>query len=61
MSIEQENMTGMVIGAWGAVTATCSGIGMSIGGVIRDGVSTLATSGAIGPVLNGAGTGYSGV
>ncbi len=59
MSIEQENMTGMVIGAWGAVTATCSGIGMSIGGVIRDGVSTLATSGAIGPVLNGAGTGYS--
>ena len=59
MSIDQDNMTGMVIGAWGAVTATCSGIGMSIGGVIRDGVSTLATSGAIGPVLNGAGTGYS--
>jgi BCD family chlorophyll transporter-like MFS transporter len=59
MSMDQENKTGMVIGAWGAVTATCSGIGMSLGGVIRDLVSDLAMGGAIGSTLMNPATGYS--
>ena len=59
MSMEQENMSGMVIGAWGAVTATCSGIGMSLGGVIRDLIAELAMSGAIGSALMSPATGYS--
>jgi len=59
MSMEQENMSGMVIGAWGAVTATCSGIGMSLGGVIRDLIAELAMSGMIGSALMNPATGYS--
>jgi BCD family chlorophyll transporter-like MFS transporter len=59
MSMEQDNMSGMVIGAWGAVTATCSGIGMSLGGGIRDLVGQLATSGAIGSALMSPAIGYS--
>ncbi|AKD25670.1 Arabinose efflux permease [Polynucleobacter duraquae] len=59
MSMDQENKTGMVIGAWGAVTATCSGIGMSLGGVIRDLVSDLAMGGVIGTTLMNPATGYS--
>jgi BCD family chlorophyll transporter-like MFS transporter len=59
MSMDQENMTGMVIGAWGAVTATCSGIGMFLGGAIRDLVTELALSGSIGSALNNQATGYS--
>jgi BCD family chlorophyll transporter-like MFS transporter len=57
--MDQENMSGMVIGAWGAVTATCSGIGMSLGGAIRDLVAQLAMSGAIGSALMSPATGYS--
>ena len=59
MSMEQENNSGMVIGAWGAVTATCSGVGMSMGGVIRDLVAELAMSGSIGSALMNPATGYS--
>jgi len=59
MSMDQENMSGMVIGAWGAVTATCSGIGMLLGGAIRDLVGQLAMSGAIGSALMNPATGYS--
>jgi BCD family chlorophyll transporter-like MFS transporter len=57
--MEQENNSGMVIGAWGAVTATCSGVGMSMGGVIRDLVAELAMSGSIGSALMNPATGYS--
>jgi len=59
MSMDKENMGGMVIGAWGAVTATCSGIGMSLGGVVRDVVADLAMNGAIGSALISPATGYS--
>ena len=59
MSMEQENMSGMVIGAWGAVTASCSGIGMSLGGVIRDLATQFAMSGSMGSVLMNPAIGYS--
>ena len=59
MSMDKENMGGMVIGAWGAVTATCSGIGMSLGGVVRDVVGDLAMNGVIGSALISPATGYS--
>ena len=51
--------SGLVLGAWGAVTATATGLSMACGGVIRDAVSTLALEGRIGSVLVTAGTGYS--
>jgi BCD family chlorophyll transporter-like MFS transporter len=51
--------SGLVLGAWGAVTATATGLSMACGGVIRDAVSTLALEGRIGSVLVTTGTGYS--
>ena len=49
---------GLVIGSWGAVQATCAGLAMAFGGVLRDGVGLLADSGALGEALQGPVTGY---
>ena len=51
--------SGMVLGAWGAVTATVTGLSMALGGAIRDMVSTMALEGKIGDVLVQSVTGYS--
>ena len=50
---------GLALGAWGAAQATAAGLAIALGGTIRDAVSTLATSGALGEALNAPGTGYS--
>jgi BCD family chlorophyll transporter-like MFS transporter len=54
-----DGRSGLVIGAWGAVQATAAGTGLVLGGVTRDLVSSLATSGALGPGLTSASVGYS--
>jgi BCD family chlorophyll transporter-like MFS transporter len=59
MSFESCGMNGLVLGAWGAVHATASGIAIAAGGVIRDVISTLATSGFLGDGLLSGATGYS--
>jgi MFS transporter, BCD family, chlorophyll transporter len=51
--------SGLALGAWGAVQATCAGIGLAAGGFIRDGISSLAANGSLGPALNLPSTGYS--
>ncbi len=58
MSIADKHPTGLVIGAWGGVQATAAGLAIAAGGAIRDGVSTLAVHGALGPALNSPSTGY---
>ena len=50
---------GLALGAWGAVQATCSGVAIALGGVLRDIVSGLATQGALGEVLTMPAAGYS--
>jgi BCD family chlorophyll transporter-like MFS transporter len=50
---------GLALGAWGAVQATAAGGGIALGGALRDGISSLAMQGALGPALQGPGTGYS--
>jgi MFS transporter, BCD family, chlorophyll transporter len=50
---------GLILGAWGAVQASAAGIGIALGGAIRDVVSGLATSGALGSALAGPSVGYS--
>jgi BCD family chlorophyll transporter-like MFS transporter len=50
---------GMILGAWGAVVATATGISMALGGVIRDLVTTIAVQGQIGDALVNPATGYS--
>ncbi|MEM7423187.1 MAG: MFS transporter, partial [Pseudomonadota bacterium] len=50
---------GLALGAWGAAQATAAGLGIALGGGIKDAVSHLANSGDLGPALVGPATGYS--
>jgi BCD family chlorophyll transporter-like MFS transporter len=58
MQMEHAGMTGMAIGAWGAVNTTASGIAISLGGLIRDLISDFAKHGMLGEALNHPATGY---
>ncbi|MGV3728356.1 BCD family MFS transporter [Hydrogenophaga sp.] len=59
MELPERELTGLVLGAWGAVQATAAGVSMAIGGVLRDLVGGLATGGWLGSALNSPVTGYS--
>ena len=59
MSFDNRHLSGLVLGTWGAVQATATGAAMALGGAVRDSVSGLAQSGALGTVLNSPVTGYS--
>ncbi len=59
MSFENRHLSGLVLGTWGAVQASATGAAMALGGAVRDFVSALAQSGALGEVLNSPVTGYS--
>jgi BCD family chlorophyll transporter-like MFS transporter len=61
MSLEVQGSNGLALGAWGAVQASAAGLSMFLGAIIRDGVASLSTSGALGPVLKGAWSGYGAV
>lgn len=59
MELPERELTGLVLGAWGAVQATAAGVAMAVGGALRDLVGMLATSGWLGQPLNSPATGYS--
>jgi BCD family chlorophyll transporter-like MFS transporter len=59
MGLESDGLNGLALGAWGAVQATSIGIATALGGALRDAVSSLATNGALGSVLDNPATGYS--
>jgi BCD family chlorophyll transporter-like MFS transporter len=44
MQLAPVEQTGLAMGAWGAVQATAAGIGMTLGGLLRDGVALLSNS-----------------
>jgi BCD family chlorophyll transporter-like MFS transporter len=50
---------GLALGAWGAVQATAAGLATIVSGLMRDGISALALSGALGPALESRATAYS--
>ena len=58
MRAASEQNTGLVAGAWGAIQATAAGIGIAIGGALRDVVGQLAHSNALGTALNSPATSY---
>ena len=58
MATAQRGNVGLALGVWGAVQASAAGLAVASGGIIRDGVSSLAAQGAFGPVLTGASVGY---
>ncbi len=59
MNLQVENASGLALGAWGAVQATAAGASVALGGLLKDGVSTLATAGWLGKSLSSPVTGYS--
>jgi BCD family chlorophyll transporter-like MFS transporter len=59
MTYGDARLSGMALGAWGAVQATSAGLAMALGGVLRDGVDALAISGRLGEALQSNVTGYS--
>jgi MFS transporter, BCD family, chlorophyll transporter len=58
MNRAPKEQIGLALGVWGAVQATCAGIAVALGGVLRDVVGALAAIGAFGPALNVPATGY---
>jgi MFS transporter, BCD family, chlorophyll transporter len=58
MAFEKIAGAGLALGAWGAVQATSAGLAMGLGGVLRDAVGQLASSGLLGKALNLPTTGY---
>jgi MFS transporter, BCD family, chlorophyll transporter len=59
MSLAENGRSGFALGVWGAVQATAAGVAIAIGGFVRDVVSHLSASGALGEGLTGPGVGYS--
>ena len=58
MSLAPRGQIGLALGVWGAVQATASGGAIALSGLLRDGVTVLATAGDLGVTLAGAATGY---
>ncbi len=58
MGLETNGQSGLALGAWGAVQASCGGLAVAAGGAIRDVISGLASQGLLGPALVGPATGY---
>lgn len=61
MNFAPRSQIGLALGIWGSVQATAAGCAIAASGLIRDGVSHLASTGALGSVLTGPGVGYTAV
>jgi BCD family chlorophyll transporter-like MFS transporter len=61
MARERNGESGLALGAWGAVQATCAGLAIALGGATRDAVTSLAMQGSLGPALHSPSTGYGAV
>jgi BCD family chlorophyll transporter-like MFS transporter len=61
MGLDRAAGTGLAVGAWGSVQATCAGLSLAMGGVLRDGITHLAERGVLGPGLQGPAGAYGAV
>lgn len=52
-------LSGLALGAWGAVQATATGVSVALGGALRDLFSGMAVHGLLGPALTDPLSGYS--
>jgi MFS transporter, BCD family, chlorophyll transporter len=59
MALAKNETAGMALGAWGAVQATCAGVGIAVGGILRDVVAMLVQGDAATATLAMRSTGYS--
>ena len=58
MAVARRHESGIALGAWGAVTATATGVAVSLGGALRDIINRLGTEGNLGPAFAGPAGGY---
>jgi BCD family chlorophyll transporter-like MFS transporter len=61
MALGKGSQAGLALGAWGAVSATATGVAVFAGGALRDLFATLSLSGAIDPLLDDAVAAYGAV
>ena len=61
MGLAEGGLSGLALGAWGAVQATAAGGAIAIGGALRDLISSLGDQGLLGPALTGPAVGYGAV
>jgi BCD family chlorophyll transporter-like MFS transporter len=59
MGLDKEGRSGLALGAWGAVQATCGGVAVALGGALRDGFETLAATGWLGNAMSEPQVAYS--
>jgi BCD family chlorophyll transporter-like MFS transporter len=59
MGSARPGQIGLALGVWGAVQASAAGAAVAAGGLIRDGVTALTSSGLLGQALASRATGYS--
>ncbi|QMW23981.1 MFS transporter [Sandaracinobacteroides saxicola] len=58
MALANSGLSGLALGAWGAVQASAAGIGIALAGLLRDVIGHAASRGLLGEALNGPATGY---
>jgi MFS transporter, BCD family, chlorophyll transporter len=58
MALAANGQSGLALGAWGAVQASCAGVAIALGGALRDAVAGLSARGALGEALTGPATSY---
>jgi MFS transporter, BCD family, chlorophyll transporter len=58
MGLARNGASGLALGAWGAVQASCAGLGIALGGLIRDGMAYAALHDGMGATLAHRATGY---
>jgi len=61
MSLAKNETAGLALGAWGAVQATCAGLGIALGGLLRDGIAAAIQSGDTAASIATRAAGYSSV
>jgi len=58
MGLASNGMSGLLLGTWGGVQATCAGVSIAFSGAARDLISRAALSGTFGAEFVGTSTGY---
>lgn len=59
MTMVDEEHRGLSLGAWGAAQATAAGVGIAVGGLVRDTVTKLGAQGTLGEAFMQPAVGYS--
>lgn len=58
MALETGGLVGLALGAWGAVQASCAGLSIAFGGIIRDTIAMLGKSGSLGSAFQAPAAAY---